>query len=141
MKTKWLVQVCTLANADTGDRDVEHLAKLLSETEEVLPWVLGQGGGFAEWPLARQALTQVAKNFTRATKMRPDNLAPQITLSPSRPELYDKGIALMTASDVRWDPSWHESGPKIDDVIGLINQVRRDEGGGKDCPSIFIGLG
>ena len=128
MDREWLAQVCALAEADTGGMEVSQLAALLGEAAEVLPWLVMRAGGFARWPMARQALKKAARDFTRPTQMRPPVAGHPTPASDQRAALYDKARALLAEN----------GGAEVAEVVALISRVRRDEGAGKASPSMFI---
>jgi len=138
MDVKWFAEVCAMAGLALTEREIESTAAILSETNEVLPWIVTRAGGFGQWPQARQALAEAARGFTRATSMRPQRHRDADAVSPRRGELFDAMDALLAARDVKWRNDWDVKGPVIDDVIDLANQVVRDEGDKAHRPSTYI---
>lgn len=66
----WFSTVRCLTGANLGDDEVQRLAKVLGEQEEVLPYLLLKTNAFAAWPSARQAFRQAAKAAIRPTAWR-----------------------------------------------------------------------
>jgi hypothetical protein len=137
----WFESICDLAEVEVAGFDRERLPELLGEVGEVLPFVLVHGGGFADWPVARAALSQAIRSFPRARDARPEagpgDLAGPLP-SPDRRTLYDRMRRTLVGSDVHWRPDWEERGIHVEDLLGTIKAVRLDERRGDDNPSMFI---
>ncbi|NLR41456.1 hypothetical protein [Novosphingobium sp. ERW19] len=66
----WFSTIRCLIGADLGDDEVQRLAKVLGEQEEVLPYLLLKTNAFANWPAARLAFRQAARSAIRPTAWR-----------------------------------------------------------------------
>lgn len=138
MDVRWFGAICAMAGVDRDEAEIGLVARHLCEDNEVLPWLLLQAGGFADWPLAREALRAKIASFTRASQMRPDGTEPTETDSGMRHDLYDKAIALLTARDARWTPEWEARSIHVDDLVQAINALQKAQCNVEAAPSSFI---
>jgi hypothetical protein len=83
----WLRRIIAYSGADTGGYDADHLAMLLEDQAEVLPYLILRGRGFANWPKARTALARAAASAPRVRAG--DAIGAQPPLSEFRTELYE----------------------------------------------------
>jgi hypothetical protein len=140
IEPNWLRRAIALAEADTGGIDGGALAALLSEPNEVLPYLFVHANGFAGWPRARAALAQAAANAIGAVRTSSEPGPCPAPASPDRPALYSALRSALVAGEVA-RARGSEAGDRpieIAAALHLIGSVRFDENRGADTASMFI---
>jgi hypothetical protein len=131
----WLRQTLEYSEADPAGHDPEHLARLLEDPAEVLPYLMTRVRGFERWPKARAAL---AKGASGTPKSRPGGaIWREANLSAHRAELYEVLREALVDSAARHP--WRPEAPRpTEDLLNLIKRIRFEEARGGDSPSLFI---
>ena len=135
----WLKRVLRLSGGDAFGKQPAQLARLLDQPEEVLPYLMGNGG-FADWPGVRMALAKVMAAVPRATPR-----AAMVQTKPAdwtdnteREELFTRMHAMVVASA---PPLLAVAGePRRDaENLALLIHTQRRRRGLCSGPSSFIG--